>query len=283
MKYRLFVRYLSGMIVGWMLCLSLSVWAQAPADLQEGMPPAQMEPQGGPGMRPFDNLLTQMGSGTGEIRIDWNQLGLSPQQKGEMIKKRREFQIAAAGLREALTFAEADLREEMMNAGGDRAKIEAILHAMSTLKLQLSEAAVNNLLAIKGILTPEQVRQLVDMQHPFPPELSALQLTPDQRAKIQGLVKGSLRHTRETSQRLFDLREELQDALLSTQTVEAEQLTALQTQIIEQELALEQSRIDLFWQLRETLTPGQLRQYNKIRPRLQPETPPAASQQRNRK
>lgn len=270
MKSHLLLRCLPGMVVGWMLCMSLSGWAQAPSDFQEGLPPAQMEPPAGPyGMRPFDNLLTQMGGEAGDIRIDWNKLGLSPQQKAQMIKKRREFQIAAAGLREALNFAQADLRTEMLKARGDRAKIETILHEMSTLKLQLSEAAVNNLLTIKGILTPEQVRQLVDMQQPFPPELNALQLTADQRVKIQELMKSSLRHARETSQRLFDLREQLQEALLSTTTLEAEQLTALQSQIIEQELALEQSRIDLFWQLRDTLTPQQIERYNKIRERLQ--------------
>lgn len=283
MNYRWLVRYIPVIVVGWIFCRSLSGWAQAPADLQEGPPPAQMEPPGGMGMRPFENLLTQMGRETGDIRIDWNKLGLTPQQKAEMIKKRREFQIAAAGLREALGFAEADLRVEMVKARGDRAKIETILHSMSTLKLQLSEAAVNNLLAIKGILTPEQLRQLVDMQHPFPPELNALQLAPDQRARIQELIKGSLRHTRETSQRLFDLREELQEALLSATAIEAEHLTGLQTQIIEQEIALEQSRIDLFWQLRETLTPEQIKQYNKIRARIQLERPPEGVQKRDKK
>lgn len=283
MNYRLLLRDVSLMVVGWICCLSLSGWAQAPADFQDGPPPAQMEPQARPGMRPFDNLLMQMGSDAGEIRIDWNKLGLSPQQKAQLIRKRREFQIAAAGLREELKFVESDLRTEMIKSPGDRAKIEEILHAMSTLKLKLSEAAVNNLLAIKGILTPEQLHQLADMQQPFPPELNALQLTAEQRVRIQELIKGSLRQTREASQRLFDLREELQEVLLSAEMIEAEKLTALQTEIIEHELELEQSRIDLFWQLRETLTPQQIKQYNKFRERLQSEMPPDATQKREKK
>lgn len=284
MSYRVMIRFIIPVIVaGGIFCLSVSGWAQAPSDFQEGPPPGQMEPQGGPGMRPFDNLLMQLGNDSGDIRIDWNKLGLSPQQKNQIIKKRREFQITAAGLREALTFAEADLRTEMAKARRDRAKVDTILQDMSTLKLQLSEAAVTNLLAIKGILTPEQIRQMVDMQQPFPPELNALQLTPEQRARIQELMRRSLRQTRETSQRLFDLREQLQDVLLSPETIDAEELTALQALIVTQELALEERRIDLFWQLRDTLTPEQIKQYNKLRERIQSERSQEGVQKREKK
>lgn len=264
-------------------CCSISGWAQ-PSDPQQAPDPqqAQFPPdaQGPPGMRPPDapmepgssedvrapeNASAQASTDVGEIRINWNKLGLSSEQKAQMVRQRRAFQVDTAGLREELKFAEADLRAEMNKIPADRAKIEALLKSMAVLKQRLGDAAIQNLLAIKSVLTPEQLQKLADSQSPLPPEFQTLKLTTEQRANIQGVLQRAMREHKEHTNALFELKGELQRLLLSPQPADTAKITELQTKTNEHEFALEKGRVELFLTIRDMLTPEQIERYQRIR------------------
>ena len=179
-----------------------------------------------------------------------------------------------AAIRERLKFAEQDLREAVFKEPVDRATLDRLLQEMATLKLRLSEAAVQNLLEIKGLLTPEQINTLIQFQVQLPSELQALQLTFEQQQQVRNIIKNSIRHNREEMEKLRILRAELQELLLSSVEVDFEKITETQKTITEHEMALEKARIEMILELREILTPEQQQLYQQLRIQWQ-SAPPA--------
>lgn len=207
-----------------------------------------------------------------DMRIDWNKLGLSEEQKEEIRKERRNFQLETAGIRTELSFAQQDLQVEMMKATVDRSRIDSILNDISTLTLQLSEAAVQNLLAIKATLTLDQLDKLQELQSQIPAEFERLRLTPEQRAQIQNIVKSSTSELRSVTERLQELKAQLRETLL-TQNVDFEELNRLQTEIAEVELAQREVRVDMLLQVKEILTPEQFKLWQRTRAQRERNTP----------
>jgi Spy/CpxP family protein refolding chaperone len=243
-------------------CISSSGWAQSkdtpPLLIAQGV-----EMQGRPGFPPEGEPEG------GEPRMNWKQLGLSEAQKAQMEQKRREFQINTAGIREKLRFAEQDLRAEMIKDPVDRAKIDSLLNDIATMRRQTSEAATQNLLAIKSILTPEQLEKLASRQIRLPMGFEKLQLTPEQRSKIQAILKNSMQKNRETMEKLRELKTDLREILLSSEKVDAEKLKQIQADIADKELALEKGHVEMLLQIKEMLTPEQRETLQKAWPKLQ--------------
>jgi Spy/CpxP family protein refolding chaperone len=182
--------------------------------------------------------------------------------------------VNTAAIREQLKFAEQDLREAIIKEPVDRAAIDRLLQEVATLKFRLSEAAVQNLLEIKGLLTPEQINTLIQFQMKLPSELQALQLTSEQQKQIRDIMRDSFRHSRKTSETLRILRDELQELLLLSVEVDSEKIAETQKAITEKEMALEKARLEMILKLREILTPEQQQRYQQLRMRRQP-SPPA--------
>jgi Spy/CpxP family protein refolding chaperone len=257
-----------GVVMLWGVGLVDPIWAQAHAPWPSvAQAPEMSERKPEPRQRP---TLRDDFAG---IPVNWSKLGLSRAQKAQMLKKRREFQVNTAAIREQLKFLEQDLREAIGKDPVDRAAIDQLLQEMTALKLSLSKAAVQNLLEIKGLLTPEQVNTLITFQVQLPPELQALQLTPEQQQRVRDIMRSSIRHNREMSEKLRALRAELQESLLSTVEVDTEKIDEVQEAITEHEMALQKARLEMLLDMREILTPEQQRRYQQLRGRQQSSDP----------
>ena len=273
------------LVVGVMICC---LFSSSSLQAQEGFPQpldlspqflAQASPQEAPqNMRANQWLQPQAQGEFGGVRLNWAKLGLSQKQKVQIAQKRREFQVNTAALREKLKFAEQDLRAELEQDQIDRGKIDALLSELSSLKQELSEAAVQNLLDIKSVLPPEQQQKLAGFQHQLPQELQVLRLSAEQRSHIQEIMRNAITQNREASDKLHDLREELQQMLLASEAVDSAKLSQIQDAIAEHDLAIEKARVEMFIQIKDVLTPEQQKRYQKLRSRRK--TNPEQSEER---
>lgn len=247
-----------------LFALPMTGWAQ-PSQPQ-GQPPAESGNMQEPpdGMSPPEQSLGEH-QGKDEIRMNWQLLNLSAEQQAKMQDNRREFQINTANIREELKFAEQDLRAAINNEQVDRQKVDALLQNISTLKRKLGDAAIQNLLAIKAILTPEQREKFADLQFRLPPEYQKLNLMPEQRSQLQKTLKASLEKNKNMNAELRTLREDLREMLMAAGEVDAGKLTELQDQIAEKELTMDKARTDLMLELKQLLTPEQQKQLKEFR------------------
>jgi len=258
-------------------CISSLGWAQPqPKDTN---PPQQLmaqAPQRGERSGPSPGRDQEGYEG---IRINWKELGLSEEQKEQMLQKRREFQINTAGIREELKFAQQDLQAELKKDPVDRAKIDSVLSDISTLKQRMSEAAVQNLLAIKSILTQEQLEKLAEAQAQLPEEFRQLKLTSEQRSQVQRIMKSSMQQNREITEELRELRAKFRELFLA-QEIDSEKLNQLQKDIAEKDFALEKARVDMLLQMKEVLTPEQQQAFQKARAKREKRNVPTAKQRK---
>ncbi len=258
-QYRLSIS-ITIIIVSVFLC-SLAGWAQVenvrPQKLREIQGPEQA---GQP-----DRRRTGPAEDDGGIRINWRALHLTSEQREQIKQYRRDFQINTAGIRKEKQFAERDLRSEMLKDSLDRAKIDSLLNDISSLKQRLSEAAVKNVLAIKSILTQDQLEILADQQLRLPAELRGLKLPSEQREQVRDIIKESMQKRKASANELQELKAELREMLLAPgDDVDSNRLDQLQNDIAAKELALDKNRVDSLLQLREILTPDQLKQLKQL-------------------
>ena len=103
-------------------------------------------------------------------------LALTPGQK-EQIEKQRSMNMQNWNkLREEFGAKRLELKQELEKTKVDMNRIHAIIAEMKTLQGEQLELRVNNILAMKQILTPEQFRKLQEkkFKHDMP-ERKALQ------------------------------------------------------------------------------------------------------------
>lgn len=253
---RINILFLTGsMVILGLLCVSSFGWAQTknPRPLRQPEPAPAHEP-----------------GEFGDMRIDWKELGLSEEQIETIHQKRRDFQVQTAGIRTELRFAHQDLHAEIMKETTDHSRIESLLNDISTSTLKLSEAAVQNILAIKKILTPDQLDKLQAFQFHMPPEFERLRLTAEQRKQLRETIKNSTGEVRDATERLQELKAQLLETLLA-QNVDSKRLSQLQKEIAKEELTQRESRVHMLLQLKEILTPEQIRLW-RSRPEPKPES-----------
>lgn len=192
-----------------------------------GNRPNMAQPQkagGPPAGKPGGNL---------SMRFNLAGLELSDEQKTQFQQLGREFQINTAEIRQQLQFAQQDLRSAMRNDPVDQAKVENIWAEITTLKQQLGQAQANHLLALKGMLTPEQ------------------------RATIQ--------QNEQTALELQKLRTELRELLLASGAPDVQRLQQIQAEIAKKEVALERERIEKMADKFASLTPEQQERFQQFR------------------
>ncbi len=199
------------------------------------------------------------------MRINWKELELSEEQQAQLQQIQRDLRVNNAGIREELRYAQQDLRQEMRNETVDQGKIDSLLNEVASLKQKLSEAETQNYLAIRGILTQEQIEKLATLQQPLPGQLRGVDLTDEQQAQIGTLMKESREKSQTMREEVRDLREQYQEALFTSGDVDASKLQQLQADITAKETALQKERVDMFLQIKALLTPEQQEQMKQIR------------------
>lgn len=214
----------------------------APGDDMPGMPPAQQD----------------------VMRINWKALNLTEEQRDQMQQLRQDFQVKTAAAREALRFKQQALRDELEQEPIDRAKIDALTSEVAALKQQIGEAATENLLAIKALLTEEQRAQLSAAQEePFSKDFHGAKITKEQRAQMKDIMKASREANRQLAEEVRELRGNLREELLAANPDTAK-IEELQGKVAEKELALEKARIDSLLKIRDLLTPEQRQEIKKF-------------------
>lgn len=245
-----------GVVILCVFCLSLSGWAQ--------LPPEGAQPEGAP--------LPGGDTDDNEIRVNWERLGLSQEQIEQVQQKQREFQISIAGPRQELMFAKKDLQAELVKDPVDRGKIDSLLEDISALNRQITDAWIQNMLAIKSILTQEQIEKLAELQSQLPAEFKRLNLTAERRTQIREIIKSSVQQNREIAEELRELKMQLRETLLA-QDVDTEKLSQLQADIAEKEFAQGKARVDMLLQIKEILTPEQQKLLQRVRERRERNVP----------
>ena len=137
---------------------------------------------------------------------------LSDDQKAQVQQHMRDFQVNTAEIRQQLQFAEQDIRQEMRNETVDQANVESQWAEITSLKQQIGQAQTNHMLAMKGILTPEQLATIQE----------------NERAALD----------------LQKLRLEQRELLLASGAPDVQRLQQIQAQIAQKEVALERTRFE---------------------------------------
>lgn len=244
----------------WMLGFLVSIGAGYGAQAAD---PSEKE------RKPSAPRFQRLEAGEGPIR--WDKLELTNAQKQQFVAKRREFQVETAGMRQELELLQRDLRAEIAEQPVDRAAMTELLDSITTVKLQLSEAAVRNVLSLKALLTPEQRDMLREMQRRLPPGFQSLDLTAEQQARVADTMRAAFRQDRELAAQVDGLRAELEELVLLAEEDDQERIFEVQRAITRLEMAQETSRIEVFLRMRDVLTPEQFERYKKFRERRPPE------------
>ena len=161
---------------------------------------------------------------------------LSDEQKDQMRQQMRDFQVNTAEIRQKLQFAEQDLRQEMRNETVDQAAVESLWAEITNLKQQIGQAQVNHILALKGILTPEQL--------------------------------ATIQENESTVIELQKLRLEERELLLASGAPDVQRLQQIQAEIAAKEVALERERVENRTERFANLTPEEQEQFRNKRDRM---------------
>jgi Spy/CpxP family protein refolding chaperone len=238
------------------LCIAFVGWAQSENTAEEAPGPQLMakgpenfqqhpgQPRRMPGnaQRPegMQQQMSQRQGGNFGMGFNLRDIELTEDQKTQMQSIIRDFQTNTATIRQKLQFAYQDLRAEMQKETVDQAKVDGFWAEITELKTQLGEAQANQMLAMKGILTPEQLE--------------------------------AIRTSGQTARELQALKAELREVLLAEGAPDVQQLQALQAQIAEKEVALEKEKAEKLAERKaemqaklESLTPEEREKIEKFR------------------
>jgi len=102
----------------------------------------------------------QAGQHRGERKDISKTLNLTPEQKEQIQQQRSMNKQKWAELRDKMREKRLELKGELEKPDTDRNKINAIIAEIKTLTGEQLELRVNNILATKQILTPEQFKKL---------------------------------------------------------------------------------------------------------------------------
>ncbi len=98
--------------------------------------------------------------------------------------------------------------------------------------------------------------------------LQGVTLTSAQQTQMHTIMHTNWQQLKPQMQQLHSLRHQINDALASTSTVNAGQLTSLQQQVATLQAQLDQSRLGTALQVRAMLTPNQLGQSSTVHAQL---------------
>jgi len=95
----------------------------------------------------------------------YKDLGLTPQQTSELKARREANAGKAKEVREQLKAKRAELKAEIERPTVDRARITALTTDIKSLTGQMIDQKVDNILAMKEVLTPEQFAKMQAKKH----------------------------------------------------------------------------------------------------------------------
>ncbi|MGH2569310.1 MAG: Spy/CpxP family protein refolding chaperone [Bacteroidota bacterium] len=91
-----------------------------------------------------------------------DRLNLSDDQRNQIEKLRTDFQKQQIPQRGKVETAQIELRELLRAENPDKAAIEKKINELAQLRAQLSVARVNQMFAVRNVLTPEQQKMIRD-------------------------------------------------------------------------------------------------------------------------
>jgi Spy/CpxP family protein refolding chaperone len=195
-------------------------------------PKAQANPRQMPGNRPNmaqpqkqDGFRDRRPGGNMRFGINLAGVELSEEQKTQVQQLARDFQVNTAEVRQQMQFVQQDLRKAMRNDPVDQAEVDALWTEITTLKQQLAQAQTNHWLALKGVLTAEQL--------------------------------ATVQENEQIALELQKLRTELRELLLASGAPDVQRLQQIQAEIVEKEVVLERERVEQLADKFASLTPEQ--------------------------
>lgn len=92
--------------------------------------------------------------------VDWNKLGLSPEQAKQINLKRMEFEKIAIPLKADIRLKQIDIQRQLMAPAYNPLVVQRLMDEKLALENRLQKEALNNFLAMKKLLTPTQLVKL---------------------------------------------------------------------------------------------------------------------------
>ena len=103
------------------------------------------------------NSAAAMASG----HVNWTVFNLTPVQKKQINKIRLDYSKKAIKLKAAIAYKKVEIQEQLMSpAPVSPAKVRKLLQDKLALESQLQAASLDNFLAIKKLLSPQQLAKM---------------------------------------------------------------------------------------------------------------------------
>lgn len=220
---------------------------------QTGEAPEQGKP-------PFGQMLEQRKKSMGFLetfRLDWSALDLSPDQKAQVKKRRKEFMIQAAELREKLKSTRGELAETIVKRPINSEKVKEITNQVAEIESQLAQMALRNLLEIKKVLTSAQLEKLPILASGFLQRWKDLDLTSDQFKQLSETMQEFAKRRRETENKIQSFTTELKENLFQPAT-DQKQVEKLTQELVQAKKEQALLRAEFLIKSRSILTPSQL-------------------------
>jgi len=96
----------------------------------------------------------------GSIYIKWELLNLTTEQKRRLTTLRYQFQQKAIKLKAQIELKQVDIEQQLIAANSNPDTVRNLMKEKLALETELQLAALENFLAIKALLTPEQLQKL---------------------------------------------------------------------------------------------------------------------------
>jgi len=232
---------------------------ESPAETPPSQKPALKTPSGSKKkqMEVLEPLQEEGGLWQQKFRLDWSILELSSDQKAQIKRRRKEFMAGASELREKLKSARLDLRDAIFKDQADPEKVKELSNRVADLELQLGQMALQNLLEIKKILTPAQLKRLPILASNFTRRWKELDLTQEQQAQLSALDQEFEKKRRQVTTKIQSLTTELKD-LIFQPSMEHEGVEKITQELAQAKKDLIQAKTEFLVKSRAILTPSQL-------------------------
>lgn len=116
---------------------------------QQGQDTWRMQERAGQGVRQRVVQLRERGM---------ERLNLTDEQKKQMQKLQLDLEKKNTPIQSQIKLARLDIREQMMADKPDKARIEKSMKQVSDLQLQVKMNGLDHMFSVRGILTPEQLK-----------------------------------------------------------------------------------------------------------------------------
>lgn len=183
------------------------------------------------------------------------ELGLSADQTEQIGVLGDSFEEDIAAIQTQISEKRTEMNDLWSQTDTDAQAIKAKAAEIHALMGQIQEKTTAHRLAVREVLTPEQLSELI-ATHSFR-SLPGLDLTPEQTDAIQALHDSLENDITPLKIQVYEKQAELK-ALWNQTSPDTEYITALETEIHELRGQIQEKHTDFRLDVRETLTPEQL-------------------------